>query len=46
MSCLIRPLLSLALLPHQNVQATGLRSRLAGIDIEGTIATARLELDD
>ena len=30
----------------QNGPATGLQSRLAGIDIEGTIATARLELDD
>ena len=30
----------------QNGPATGLRSRLAGVDVEGTIATARLELDD
>lgn len=28
----------------QNGPATGLQSRLAGIDIQGTIATARLEL--
>ncbi len=30
----------------QNGAATGLQARIAGIDIEGTIATARLELDD
>jgi hypothetical protein len=30
----------------QNGPAAGLQSRLAGIDITGTIATARLELDD
>ena len=30
----------------QNGPATELQSRLAGVDIEGTIATARLELDD
>ena len=30
----------------KNGPATGLQSRLAGIDIEGPIATARLELDD
>ena len=29
-----------------NGPATGLQARIAGIDIEGTIATARLELDD
>ena len=30
----------------QNGPASGLQSRLAGVDIEGNIATARLELDD
>jgi hypothetical protein len=30
----------------QNGPAAGLRSRLAGVDVEGSIATARLELDD
>lgn len=30
----------------QNGPATGLQARLAGIDIEETIATARLELDN
>lgn len=30
----------------QNGPATELQSRLAGVDVEGTIATARLELDD
>jgi hypothetical protein len=30
----------------QNGPATELKSRLAAVDIEGTIATARLELDD
>jgi hypothetical protein len=30
----------------QNGQAAGLQSRLASIDIAGTITTARLELDD
>lgn len=30
----------------QNGPATGLQSRIAAIDIEGTIATARVELDD
>ena len=29
-----------------NGPATGLQARIAGINIEGTIATARLELDD
>lgn len=31
---------------EQNGPATGLQSRLAAIDITGTIATARLELDN
>ena len=30
----------------RNGPATELQSRLAGVDVEGTIATARLELDD
>ena len=30
----------------QNGPAAGLQARIAGIDVEGTIATARLELDD
>jgi hypothetical protein len=30
----------------RNGPAAGLRARIAGVDIEGSIATARLELDD